>query len=1136
MKIERVSFDNINSLGGHFEVDFTHPSLTDPGIFVITGPTGVGKTTLLDAVTYAIYGETARQKSLTAATNEIMTYGTGFCRAEAVVEKDGVRYRFSCEQRRKKVRVAGNAPYSQPARKVWRLEADGTETLLADGVRAAEKKAAELMSADNFKRCMMLAQGDFAKFIKADAKERAEVLATITGTGIYQRIGELVQEQVAENKRAIDAVNLFEVKTAEQRAEAEQRRDEQEAALKAQKKALDTLNAALAWYAALAKAGQDKEACANALAAAREASAAFAQEGHTTRITAAERALALRPLEVARSGAEQAAATTQKSLDEQQAWLAAHPGTEQKAADEKAAAALAEQQPGIEQQLAFLAETVQPLEKSIGEAAVQAKGAASEAAKRRAEAETAAADLLKAEQAGTKAAAAAKAAADTLAALAPDAALADELPAIRQRLADWQKCPQAGGELPSAEDIAERRAAEQAERAALLAGRRREELPARLEKLIRLGETAAQAEGSRRALESAEGQAKAAADALAALPAVEDAQQRADEAAEHAALASKIQGLGDKLNELYCEFRAGKLPCCPCCGSPTPHERPAQLSTELAEAKLAEKAAKQALARLQKDTAAAQATLAAAQSALDAARKAAAQAEGQHAAALAALGLESTPADLAEQAEALRRAISRLGELDAVLESLAALAAQDACRSALHESLRTHTPELPASLAEAVALVKALAKRAEAYRKAVAQRDNAAKAEEVAAAGLKLAQEGAAQRQQLADAAAASAATAAAGEQGLRDKLAALWQGGSAAAAMKALRTQLATLQKAAQLAREAWQAFLQEQGRHSALAKAAESRLPALRGEAAAAAQAFAAALAEHGFADEAAYAAALLPAEELEALRRSQGELARVLAAAEGAFTQAAARLAELQAQAPTEEPRETLEQRQEAVKAVLHEQQELYTQMLAELRQDDDARAANAQKEREIAETRAALERWQRLYEILGNSKDGFKKYAQRITFNLLLVQANAQLAQLTERYTLVQDREKELGLRVIDRYQDDEAARDCSNLSGGESFIVSLALALGLSRMAGETRIDTLFLDEGFGTLDEDTLENVLDCLQCLREGGKLVGIISHVEALKERIPANIELAPRGTSGLSTLLPHEAVKAQPAALAC
>jgi len=115
-------------------------------------------------------------------------------------------------------------------------------------------------------------------------------------------------------------------------------------------------------------------------------------------------------------------------------------------------------------------------------------------------------------------------------------------------------------------------------------------------------------------------------------------------------------------------------------------------------------------------------------------------------------------------------------------------------------------------------------------------------------------------------------------------------------------------------------------------------------------------------------------------------------------------------------------------------------------------------------------------------------------------------------LSDRYLLIRDKKKPLDLNVIDNYPAGEI-RSTKNLSGGESFIVSLALALGLSRMSSRNvKVDSLFLDEGFGSLDEDTLETALSTLAGLRQDGKMIGVISHVGAMKERINTRIIVQP------------------------
>ncbi len=153
----------------------------------------------------------------------------------------------------------------------------------------------------------------------------------------------------------------------------------------------------------------------------------------------------------------------------------------------------------------------------------------------------------------------------------------------------------------------------------------------------------------------------------------------------------------------------------------------------------------------------------------------------------------------------------------------------------------------------------------------------------------------------------------------------------------------------------------------------------------------------------------------------------------------------------------------------------------------------------------------------------SADGakFRKFAQGLTLNNLVYLANEQLNKLDGRYQLQCQQSEILSLQVIDTWQGD-SVRDTKTLSGGESFLVSLALALALSDLvSSKTSIDSLFLDEGFGTLDNDTLEIALDALDNLNASGKMIGIISHVEALKERIAVQVKVEKQSGLGVSVL---------------
>jgi len=188
---------------------------------------------------------------------------------------------------------------------------------------------------------------------------------------------------------------------------------------------------------------------------------------------------------------------------------------------------------------------------------------------------------------------------------------------------------------------------------------------------------------------------------------------------------------------------------------------------------------------------------------------------------------------------------------------------------------------------------------------------------------------------------------------------------------------------------------------------------------------------------------------------------------------------------------------------------------------LNEDEQARRGHQEMMENIEVQTKELTRWSNLHELIG-SADGkkYRNFAQGLTFETMVSYANQQLSKMTDRYLLVTDNSDLLELNVIDNYQAGEI-RSTKNLSGGESFIVSLALALGLSSMASRNvRIDSFFLDEGFGSLDEYALDTALETLAGLHQDGKIIGVISHVPALKERISAQIHVIPQ-TGGRSII---------------
>ena len=189
--------------------------------------------------------------------------------------------------------------------------------------------------------------------------------------------------------------------------------------------------------------------------------------------------------------------------------------------------------------------------------------------------------------------------------------------------------------------------------------------------------------------------------------------------------------------------------------------------------------------------------------------------------------------------------------------------------------------------------------------------------------------------------------------------------------------------------------------------------------------------------------------------------------------------------------------------------------------QLKQDDDARQLLAAGLHELTVRQQEEQRWQDLSEQIGSARgDKFSQFAQGLTLSHLARLANLRLRQLTGRYTILKTPNRNLELQIIDHDQAD-TVRPMASLSGGESFLVSLALALGLSELAGhKARIESLFIDEGFGTLDPDALNTALDALERLQHSGKMIGIISHVSDLKDRIGTQIRVRP-GAGGNSTV---------------
>lgn len=283
---------------------------------------------------------------------------------------------------------------------------------------------------------------------------------------------------------------------------------------------------------------------------------------------------------------------------------------------------------------------------------------------------------------------------------------------------------------------------------------------------------------------------------------------------------------------------------------------------------------------------------------------------------------------------------------------------------------------------------------------------------------------------------------------------------------------------------------------------------------------------LADSPFADAAAFSAALLPEAEQSRLRALKQQLDQQLESHRSLLQQAdQQRSAMLELPQAAEWQFVSLEQVNLKIATLQQAQAQLHSR-LGQISQQLQQQQLEMRRQQHLLEQISVQQQHyddlSYLHALIGSATgDKFRRFAQGLTLDNLVFLANKQLARLHGRYLLKRKEAEALALTVLDTWQGD-SERDTKTLSGGESFLVSLALALALSDLVShKTSIDSLFLDEGFGTLDAETLDVALNALDNLNASGKMIGVISHIEAMKERIPTQLRVTKKSGLGISQL---------------
>jgi len=1071
MKILELRFKNLNSLYGEWVIDFTDPEYVYNGIFALTGPTGAGKSTILDAICLALYGVTPRLGKINKRGNEIMSRQTGECYAEVLFESQAGRFRCQWAQHRARKKAGGNLQDQE--HQIADADTEKpieTKKSLVGGV--IEEKTG--MDFDRFTRSILLAQGGFDTFLKANDEQKSKILEQITGTEIYSAISMRVHERQRDEREKLNILHAetsgIKILEPEQEKEIQQdleAKQKQETELAGES---TETGEAITWLTTIEVLKKEIRSLADEEAKVQVDTEAFKPE--RTKLEQAVKAASLDGVYAMLTALRKQQADDQAALKTgEDALPELETSVNTQAEALKAAEQLTLKSKENLKAAAPLIQKIRSLDQKIDEQAKAVSEGTEMCTKEAVKIETDKQARVKEQKKRTIAEKALEAAELYIRENARDEWLISNLAGIEEQFSNLlvrkQEITQKETDLKKA-DMAVTDATKKQKAATRRCALKKQKLESASKNLQ---------------------QGKSDLSELLGDKLLREYRTEKETLLCEMAYIKKIVELEDHRAKL----EDGKP--CPLCGStehpfaegnvPVPDEIEQKVESLT---KLISKAEEQeaAIKKLEDAEAAALKNL------NDSEKLESNAANDKKAAEKAFAELKDGLTKLRASFEELKLAVLQpLGiteipesEISTLLESLKSR------EKAWQEQAKQKT-EIEKQIASIDSEVKRLDAVIETQAKALTEKqDNLERLKKELADGTE-------ERRKL------YGDKQPDDEEGRLNKTIA-----DAEDAEKKARSQNTELQ----------QKLITAKAHVDSLKKRIEQKEPELKK----AETDFSATLVPAGFADEKLFLEARLNHKERESLSSRAEELDNAQTELKAKQKDREKRLATESAKKVTDKTLEALEPQFKEYEESLKELREAIAGLKHKLSENTAAKEQIKEKQSAIEAQKKECHRWEKLHGLIG-SADGkkYRNFAQGLTFELMVSHANRQLEKMTDRYLLIRDEQQPLELNVVDNYQAGEI-RSTKNLSGGESFIVSLTLALGLSKMASrKVRVDSLFLDEGFGTLDEEALETALETLSGLQQDGKLIGIISHVSALKERISTQINITPvsGGRSSLS-----------------